>query len=223
MTHGSAHIESTPYRTDIVVGGHAITADEPPALGGKARALHPMTCCWPASAPARRSPSKCMPNARAGLSRRSMSRCASWAARSAASNGRWRYRAGRRPEGAPGGDRRAHACDADAEVRLADRYPPRVARSRSMPTAGIPRRRLRWTMRPPGAVDHGSRSMTQPHADDAGGAGTRCSPSRRPPVLETGMPGSPSVTSAPARPSASRRRSATGRRPSPRSTLTSAA
>ncbi|AOY94682.1 osmotically inducible protein C [Cupriavidus sp. USMAA2-4] len=35
MTHGSAHIESTPYRTDIVVGGHAITADEPPALGGK--------------------------------------------------------------------------------------------------------------------------------------------------------------------------------------------
>lgn len=31
--------------------------------------------------------------------------------------------------------------------------------------------------------------MTQPHADDAGGAGTRCSPSWRPPRLETGMPG----------------------------------
>ncbi|ANJ72091.1 OsmC family protein [Ralstonia insidiosa] len=35
MTHGTAHIGSTPYRTDIVVGGHAITADEPPALGGQ--------------------------------------------------------------------------------------------------------------------------------------------------------------------------------------------
>lgn len=35
MTHGTARIESTPYRTEIVVGGHAITADEPVALGGK--------------------------------------------------------------------------------------------------------------------------------------------------------------------------------------------
>jgi len=35
MTHGTAHIGSTPYRTDIVVGGHAITADEPDALGGQ--------------------------------------------------------------------------------------------------------------------------------------------------------------------------------------------
>ncbi|MGM3278203.1 OsmC family protein [Ralstonia sp. 24A2] len=35
MTHGTAHIGSTPYRTDIVVGGHAITADEPHALGGQ--------------------------------------------------------------------------------------------------------------------------------------------------------------------------------------------
>ncbi|AHB05936.1 MULTISPECIES: OsmC family protein [Pandoraea] len=35
MTHGTAHIGSTPYRTDIVVGGHSLTADEPPALGGQ--------------------------------------------------------------------------------------------------------------------------------------------------------------------------------------------
>ena len=35
MAHGTAHIGSTPYRTDIVVGGHAITADEPRALGGQ--------------------------------------------------------------------------------------------------------------------------------------------------------------------------------------------
>ena len=35
MTHGTAHIGSTPYRTDIVVGGHAMTADEPLALGGQ--------------------------------------------------------------------------------------------------------------------------------------------------------------------------------------------
>jgi putative redox protein len=35
MTHGTAQIGSTPYRTDIVVSGHAITADEPQALGGQ--------------------------------------------------------------------------------------------------------------------------------------------------------------------------------------------
>lgn len=35
MTHGTAHIGSTPYRTDIVVGGHSLTADEPPARGGQ--------------------------------------------------------------------------------------------------------------------------------------------------------------------------------------------
>lgn len=35
MTHGTAHIGSTPYRTDIVVGDHSLTADEPPALGGQ--------------------------------------------------------------------------------------------------------------------------------------------------------------------------------------------
>jgi len=35
MTHGTAHIGLTPYRTDMVVGGHAITADEPQALGGQ--------------------------------------------------------------------------------------------------------------------------------------------------------------------------------------------
>ncbi|MCY0855424.1 OsmC family protein [Cupriavidus sp. D39] len=35
MTHGTAQIGSTPYRTNIVVSGHAITADEPHALGGQ--------------------------------------------------------------------------------------------------------------------------------------------------------------------------------------------
>jgi len=35
MAHGTAHIGETPWRTDIVVGGHAITADEPAALGGQ--------------------------------------------------------------------------------------------------------------------------------------------------------------------------------------------
>ncbi|KMS56233.1 osmotically inducible protein C [Novosphingobium barchaimii LL02] len=35
MAHGTAHIGETPWRTDIVVGGHAITADEPTALGGQ--------------------------------------------------------------------------------------------------------------------------------------------------------------------------------------------
>ncbi|KAF7962214.1 osmotically inducible protein C [Cupriavidus sp. UYMU48A] len=35
MTHGTAQIGSTPYRTTIVVSGHAITSDEPPALGGQ--------------------------------------------------------------------------------------------------------------------------------------------------------------------------------------------
>ncbi|WP_458763506.1 OsmC family protein [Cupriavidus basilensis] len=35
MTHGTARIGSTPYRTNIVVSGHAITADEPRARGGQ--------------------------------------------------------------------------------------------------------------------------------------------------------------------------------------------
>ncbi|AOR79683.1 OsmC family protein [Novosphingobium resinovorum] len=35
MAHGTAHIGDTPWRTEIVVGGHAITADEPEALGGQ--------------------------------------------------------------------------------------------------------------------------------------------------------------------------------------------
>ncbi|MFT4055805.1 MAG: OsmC family protein [Novosphingobium sp.] len=35
MAHGTAHIGETPWRTEIVVGGHAITADEPAALGGR--------------------------------------------------------------------------------------------------------------------------------------------------------------------------------------------
>ena len=34
MAAGSARIGKDRYRTEIVVGGHAITADEPPALGG---------------------------------------------------------------------------------------------------------------------------------------------------------------------------------------------
>ena len=34
MAQGSAHIGKDRYRTEIVVGGHAITADEPEALGG---------------------------------------------------------------------------------------------------------------------------------------------------------------------------------------------
>lgn len=33
MAHGSAHIDDSPWRTQIVVGGHSITADEPVALG----------------------------------------------------------------------------------------------------------------------------------------------------------------------------------------------
>jgi putative redox protein len=35
MAHGTAHIGDTPWRTEIVVGGHAIVADEPAALGGQ--------------------------------------------------------------------------------------------------------------------------------------------------------------------------------------------
>ncbi|WP_159981547.1 MULTISPECIES: OsmC family protein [unclassified Novosphingobium] len=35
MAHGTAHIGETPWRTEIIVGGHAITADEPAALGGQ--------------------------------------------------------------------------------------------------------------------------------------------------------------------------------------------
>lgn len=35
MTHGTAKIGSEPYRTNIVMSGHAITADEPRALGGQ--------------------------------------------------------------------------------------------------------------------------------------------------------------------------------------------
>lgn len=35
MTFGIARVGSTPYRTDIVVSGHAITADEPRSLGGQ--------------------------------------------------------------------------------------------------------------------------------------------------------------------------------------------
>ena len=34
MAQGTAHIGPDRYRTDIVVGGHAITADEPESLGG---------------------------------------------------------------------------------------------------------------------------------------------------------------------------------------------
>lgn len=35
MAHGTAHIGEMPWRTEITVGGHAITADEPEALGGQ--------------------------------------------------------------------------------------------------------------------------------------------------------------------------------------------
>ena len=35
MAHGTAHIGKDRYRTQIEVGGHAITADEPAALGGQ--------------------------------------------------------------------------------------------------------------------------------------------------------------------------------------------
>ncbi|EQB13454.1 MAG: osmotically inducible protein [Novosphingobium lindaniclasticum] len=35
MAHGTAHIGETAWRTEIMVGGHAITADEPEALGGQ--------------------------------------------------------------------------------------------------------------------------------------------------------------------------------------------
>jgi putative redox protein len=35
MAHGTAHIGDTPWRTEIVVGGHALVADEPVALGGQ--------------------------------------------------------------------------------------------------------------------------------------------------------------------------------------------
>lgn len=34
MAHGTAHIGRDRYRTEINVSGHAITADEPAALGG---------------------------------------------------------------------------------------------------------------------------------------------------------------------------------------------
>lgn len=35
MAQASAHIGRDRYRTEISAGGHAITADEPPALGGQ--------------------------------------------------------------------------------------------------------------------------------------------------------------------------------------------
>lgn len=35
MARGTAHIGKDRYRTQIEVGGHAITADEPAALGGQ--------------------------------------------------------------------------------------------------------------------------------------------------------------------------------------------
>ena len=35
MAHGTAHIGETPWRTEIMVGGHAIIADEPETLGGQ--------------------------------------------------------------------------------------------------------------------------------------------------------------------------------------------
>lgn len=35
MAHGTAHIGSTPYRTDITVSGYPITADEPGVRGGQ--------------------------------------------------------------------------------------------------------------------------------------------------------------------------------------------
>lgn len=34
MAHGTAHIGRDTYRTEIEVSGHALVADEPPALGG---------------------------------------------------------------------------------------------------------------------------------------------------------------------------------------------
>ena len=34
MAHGTASIGKDRYRTEITVGGHALVADEPPALGG---------------------------------------------------------------------------------------------------------------------------------------------------------------------------------------------
>lgn len=36
MAHAIASIGKAPWRTEIVTGGHAITADERPALGGQA-------------------------------------------------------------------------------------------------------------------------------------------------------------------------------------------
>lgn len=35
MAHGKARIGDIPWRTEIVVGGRSITADEPEALGGQ--------------------------------------------------------------------------------------------------------------------------------------------------------------------------------------------
>jgi putative redox protein len=35
MAHGTAHIGEARYLTDILVSGHALSADEPPALGGQ--------------------------------------------------------------------------------------------------------------------------------------------------------------------------------------------
>ncbi|WP_336962997.1 OsmC family protein [Sphingobium aquiterrae] len=35
MAHGTAHIGKDRYRTEIEVGGHRLTADEPAALGGQ--------------------------------------------------------------------------------------------------------------------------------------------------------------------------------------------
>ncbi len=35
MAHGTARIGKDHYRTEIVVGGHALTADEGPGLGGQ--------------------------------------------------------------------------------------------------------------------------------------------------------------------------------------------
>lgn len=36
MAHGTARIGRDRYRTEIEVGGHRLTSDEPPALGGQA-------------------------------------------------------------------------------------------------------------------------------------------------------------------------------------------
>ncbi|EKU76224.1 hypothetical protein HMPREF9718_01576 [Sphingobium yanoikuyae ATCC 51230] len=87
MAQGSAHIGKDRYRTEIVVGGHAITADEPEALGGANLGPAPYDLLLAALGACTAITLRMYRRRRGGRLNRSTSRCACRARRRSGSTG----------------------------------------------------------------------------------------------------------------------------------------